>query len=321
MSKSEFQREIDALSISVINNFDDVVEEYSEQNEEIDGHRFGKKFFRINCECFPKLLEELTSSDDCSYITYANAIIKDGFVPKKLSCLYKQLRFDTYNSDETVAEELVVNEVLSSQILNYFGVPTVYNSACALKNEKAKKEYGLLSIDFLNGDSEFETLEDLGYKIPSGEIRFLKQNENFADEDDRLRDNFDDFITSVLVRLFVLHDGDFRNFNIGNISNLENGKNQLINFDFEFTFDDIMPDGTSNFIGRMASTLESLKKNYHDIYTSFLDKCMSLQRGINKISARNIKPINKYHKDIVFNRLKRNLKLIQEAVKKIEYTM
>jgi len=321
MVNSSYQREFDALSISVIKDFDQVATEYDEQDSGLDGHRFGKKFYRIDSSCFPKLLTGLRENEDCGYITYANGVIRDGMIPEKLSCLFKPLRFEAYSSEESVAEELVVNEVLASQILNYFGCPTVYNTATIRRNENGVAEYGLVSVDFSTDDEEFKTLRELKQTVPEWIINrndWKKWQDNSGEYP---QEYLDDFIYSFLVRHIILHDGDYNDNNLANLIDNENGEKRLLNFDFEYAFDDIMFAGVSEFMKCLMTTLTELRKHNPGLYKRFIDNCTNLQRAIDNIPPSKLQPINEYHKEIVYDRLKMNLNLVQEAVRRIENVM
>ena len=306
MKKAIFQKEIDALSIVPIKDFDSVKEEYHEQDLFVDGHRNNKRFFRVDREVFSKLLLELQNNENCDYITYANEVIKEGFVPKKLSCLLKPLRFDRYKSPETNPEELIVNEVLTSQLLNYFGCSTVYNVPIKVVNRDGKNEYALLSVDFLNADNEFKTFNESELWIGRS---YLSSNEIFKNFPKCI---YEEYAYAYLIRFCLLHDGDLKDENFGILKNKVNGNLKVINFDYEFSFDDVMPAGKVQFLKDTRFDLETIKKYCPKVYNKFMSHCTKLSIAINKISKWNVKILNKYHKNIVFNRLKRNLKYIEQ---------
>ena len=312
MIKHNFQKEIDALSISSIKNFDKYVENYDEQDLDFDGHRVDKKFVRVDSKCFEKLLKEIQNNPECSYVTYMNPVIKQGFIPKKLSCFLKPLRYDKFGSNDD-PKKLVVNEVLSSQIMNYFECPTVYNAVTTIKTKKCK-DLALLSVDFLNMDDEFKTFTDLtvyssGLTFPHKcGLHFSKLPE----------DIYNQFAYSFLIRYYLLHDDDFRDNNIGELKNKETNKKRAINYDYEFTFEDIMPSGTREFVDTMVEGFRVAKQFCPKELDKFLQKCLYLDFALEKISKRDVEYVNSYHKNLVCSRLKRNLRLINEAIEIME---
>ena len=78
MKYSDFRRYIKKVN-------DDQIEEYAmiEPNKEdfIYGLR-KKKFVRFSSELFGALIQELRNNTNCSYDTYINEIIKEGYTPE-----------------------------------------------------------------------------------------------------------------------------------------------------------------------------------------------------------------------------------------------
>lgn len=307
---SKKEKLINALSCRVIDNFEKHKEDYYEQDGELDGHRIDKVFYRVDSECLKPLIDELINNPNCGYITYMNNVIKEGFVPKKISCLSKQLRWDMNYIIEGLSDELIVNEVLASQMLNYFGCPTVFNTATIIKDVEGKTEYVLISADFMSESDNFKTLWDCYCGIYDLEETIQRLKKGIPTKSKIIKNEIiEEFLYTYFVRRYVLHDGDFNADNIGFLINKENKKIQLLNFDYEFAFDNDFLAGKVNLVRELKDNLSYLVKKYPRIYEKFIKKCEEVYGGLKKISKRDIKVINKYHGSVV-SRLKSNLSTV-----------
>ena len=139
-------------------------------DEELLGVR-EKRFLRVKNDCIEKLVEDLKDGNT-SYISYVNDAIKDGMIPQSVSMLLKDHRYweGKKETGQNNPYKLLLAEVLVSQILNFYGCPTVFNSAVYTK-WRDKKYYKLASLDFLSeGDDFYNFKEDvalvISYSLP-----------------------------------------------------------------------------------------------------------------------------------------------------------
>jgi len=304
--KSEKQKIKELLSFTFFENFENYAENYHEQNGYIEGHRFGKQFFRVDNHIFKPLIEELQSNKECGYLTYANNVIKSSFVPKKISAMTKQLRFDEEVVDESVSEELILNEVLSSKIMNYYGCPTCYNTAIKCKAPYDNEdEFELLSVDFIPYEHTFYTFDEHGIIISSNlekvvEAIKTKIMANYGKENSEDAEKFiEDFVLSQLVREHILCDDDCFHTNSGILINNENLNIQLINFDYEFAFNKYVQTDKLRKEW-FKEHLRYTKQKFPKIYEKFCQKTLILEKELERLITNNdIKYFNDYHKQIL----------------------
>lgn len=243
-------------------------EDYDEKDSiSLEGHR-EKEFYRIDSELFQDLVKELQSNPNCGYVTYLNKIIRDGYVPKKISCMVKRLEPDTKNELKVDDPDLTFKESLASQILNLYGCPTAYN--LTVKDKEIQKDYAytLLSVDMVSND--ILTFENLGCDLTNNlavnlqSIDFHLRKKIMQGELPNTCNNqiIEDYIYSFLIRKFVLQDGDFYEYN-GGLLTQENGDIQYVNFDFEHCFFQYF--GWPN----ITKSLTLVKEKYPHIYEDF----------------------------------------------------
>lgn len=260
---------------------DGVVEEY-DQNFETGKYKLtglrSKHFVRCSSELFGGLVSELQNNKNTSYITHVNELIKDGYIPEYLSVLIK---------DGGVLEGNI-REVVSSRILNYFGVPTTYETLARGSGNQAVNHY-VLSADFIGSPiDEFYTLDELGimvYNTPLENIvtdmnkllnTFYRSRRlfNFGAID---RSQFDvqkeqvieDFLYGYIVRRYVLDNRDLHGDNIGVIIRKDDLSISLApNYDFEQTLEHIaIIDDTSTI-----DNIKFVRFMYPHIFAKFLNK-------------------------------------------------
>lgn len=294
-----------SVSFSFINNFEDIKEDYHEQDGGLVGHRGDKAFYRVDSESLKSLIEELQNNPDCGYVTNANDVIKDGVVPQKLSAMIKQLRWDSDSYNESLSEELIINEVLSSQILNYFGCPTSYNTAVKVKNEENMDEFQLLSVDFVPFGTKFETFDEYSCRIIDS-VEYTVENlrkqmfSMMGKVPDENSEKFvEDFVYSYLVRKYVINDHDFFHINAGVLSD-ESLQMQYLNFDFEFCFYSEFPNLRRGNIKQVKEDLIYVEKNFPRVYDIFVKKLNIFSHELKRLINNNeIEYLNKYHKFVV----------------------
>lgn len=234
--KERVRRAVEINCVDYVCNPSDEYDVYTSEN--LSGHR-SKKYYRVDAALLSPFIKEFTSNPDSGYITTINELLSIGYVPKKVSALNKVISFNNYDRYQDPIK-LLYAEVLSSQILNFFGCPTTCNVAIKSRNEES---YEVLSLDFLSYGEAFLTFDDLGCDFSGDLMANVKQiKEEFAMSyfDEYNKDDLDkvinDYVYSFLVRRHILKDSDFHDFNSGIIFNRETKEVKYINFDFEYGF-------------------------------------------------------------------------------------
>lgn len=176
-----------------------------------------KVFARIDSNSVYPLIHAIRSDSNCSYVTYANDLIKSGETPRKLSTMVK------YSRELDI--DMMVNEVIGSRLLNLFGVPTVYNE-CFVCDDT----YLTCSVDFMKNNENIQTVaEILNIDIPSFNLaETIEQSKRAFDyvwhhtlnnSDENYAESLDEFIYRILEMYFfkvlLLRDSDFAIHNIG----------------------------------------------------------------------------------------------------------
>lgn len=268
------------LNVSKLDINNVKTEVYDGYPSHLDG-RCEKMFFRVNSGCLKDYVEEVCDNEEASYISYVNEIIKEGYVPKKISVLCKDVSKRLDDEDESRIKAASC-EVLSSQILNFFGCPTVFNKM--VKGElDCETRYSVMSVDFLSYGEEITTLDALNCRFVglNNAIKTVKgalQKYEGIFLDEQIEKVVEDFVYSYLIRRILLGDFDFIPVNIGIIENKEKGTLQLINFDFEGTFNGRYPLAKCDLI--------YCKNNYPEIYDRFLNKFMELYNGMEDLRCK-----------------------------------
>jgi len=278
MNKKILESVRKAIAFDLIYDFDDIKERYDEQDTFYEGHRVEKEFFRVDSKYFQPLIDELLNNPDCGYYTYANDVIKEGVVPEKLSCLLKQLKKSHY-SDNSPHKKLSVNEVLSSQILNYYGCPTTYNVPIVVNDCENNNEYKILSVDFATEGKDFKTFDEFNANIWNNTKDSLERIVLALDDmgftEDVKNKFMEDFVASHIVRTHILTDFDFSSKNAGMLGD------KYLNFDYELCFKEY--DNVERAIKRstLQSNLIFAKNNYPTIYVKLKQKTYDLSKAVN----------------------------------------
>lgn len=261
-----------------------VREEYVEPdflNEYIDGSR-EKGFFRYSTEIFGELIDEIRKNSECGYETYMNDIIKDGYTPKYLSALQKELRF--YNKEFNTGYK----EVVASRILNFFGVPTTYDKLVEIGGVQH-----VLSVDFMRENEKIYNLEELDmvgecrFNLQSnltGLINVLKKiyNKSYSDEElcleyteetqSHIKECQEQYVYGWLIRNFVLSDWDYLMRNTGILVNKQDNYIRLApNYDMEYSFHNykMPPEEMSKLMYR---NVKFVSDYYPEIFVKFNNK-------------------------------------------------
>lgn len=190
-----------------------------------------------------------------SYVTYLDCVAEE-IVPEYISVMIKK------NSENNT-----IMEVLASQILNYFGVPTVLNIPVKCKNGKLK----LMSVDSISTNEIFTTFLDYGlgvYTFNAGVFDGLERLTKLNNEDKEKI--ISDYILTYLVRSCVLADFDFESYNVGLLNNKSTNNWKLVNFDLESTFWTTDLD----YYGKLQ--IERFYKSHPEIINKFREKLNDL---------------------------------------------
>lgn len=196
--------------------------------DELTGAGF-KRFFRYNGSCFDDIKQELLSNQNSSYITYFNNIAKEGIVPEWVSVLAK--KSDMFRA---------YREIITSQILNYCGVPTCANISIYDKNQKFERT--LVSVDFISENERFLNSEDMKLKYKEYSLeswlsvlsKALDKMKIIKRKPELKEKIIKDFVYSFIVRRGLLGDTDCQTWNMGLLINEKDGYLKLINFDYEY---------------------------------------------------------------------------------------
>ena len=256
-----------AIEIDFVDYVYDAGDEYDVHTKDsLAGHR-DKRYFRVDTSLFAPFIKEFSTNPDSSYITHINDLVSTGYVPKKVSVLNKVISSNNYDRHKNPIK-LVYSEVLSSQILNFFGCPTTCNVAIKPKEEE---RYEVFSLDFLSYGEDFITFDELCCSF-SGDLRenvrmikyeFRMSYFNKYNQED-LTKVIEDYIYSFFVRRYVIKDMDFYDNNSGIIFNRETGSVKYINFDFEYGFNPSKP--------HLEENLMYCLEYYPEVYDRFVSK-------------------------------------------------
>ena len=310
-----------ALKIKIIDDDLKIKQFYDEQYGTLEGSRGDKTFYRFKSEVLQSLIAELHTNTDCGYKTYVNNVIKEGFIPKHISCMVKQVRyFNLYGTNQQIKNENFSDEVyayketLASQILNYYGCPTVYNLLLKTKDFRGEDEYKVISADFMQEGQTFLTfaeydcsLSTLKESIKNIKEKILKKIKTI-DESEKKK-FIEDFVLSYLVRIYILMDFDFSNSNIGVLIDTDNRKLSPINFDFEQSFYEADPS-----ISEIVEILEYVKTTYPKIYNKFVELTHTLNQALLTISTKRPTYDIESAKDYVYRNLKENVCKVDKAI-------
>ena len=274
MKYSDFRRYIKKVN-------DDQIEEYAmiEPNKEdfIYGLR-KKKFVRFSSELFGELIQELRNNPNCSYDTYINEIIKEGYTPEYISVILKDANQDVINNDTLKIGHL--REKIASGIMNYFGCKTTYDTLVSVDGE-----FKCCSVDFNKENETLYIADELKpYCTQIGGLRELiieldSKFKHFSKEkhvQTGVKPEIDfmrEYVYNYLVRKFVLVDRDFGFHNVGIVHNAKANTLSLApNFDYEYTFLHMELSRNKLFKNSRINDLKFVRKYYSSIYSKFLTK-------------------------------------------------
>lgn len=267
----------------------DFVDETSEHNW-LTGH--SKKWCELaDRRFFEDFIRYMKNNPNSSFqICYDTDKIVKGEVPHSISVFIKEMS----------RESKVEAEIFASHIMNYFGLPTSFNTRIIGNNGKEMKNY-LMSVDFLRPNEKLVLLVDLtGENMENwvnldvrhflegdfeNNIKLIRKLLHETLDEEKINysqkdiDEFMSFlVSSMLVRTFLLGDSDFLIQNTGILINEKNKTFRPIpNFDFECSF-------ASNYYNRESldtifETLPEIQAMFPNEYSEFIEKMNKLTRN------------------------------------------
>lgn len=282
---------------------------YEEYDEYIDDNLLGvrkKNFLRVDNACLQQFISELKNNKNASYITYVNDSVKEGYLLSKMSAMVKKYEYseDVKYNDELKPEELLCREVLGSQMLNYYGVPTVFNSG-VYSYKDGVRNFSLVSLDFMSEGDEFLNLRDEDVNILDWSTNFMQSLNNLRKYLNKMKGIhylkkekiMEDFVYSYLVRNIVLRDIDFRDRNMGIIVNNDKKTYQFINFDYEYCFEKPLIEYDTRYYNVVVHDMKFIQEAYSKVYEKFIKKTLELQNKFDELEKINYN--NESHKQYV----------------------
>ncbi|MBE5734826.1 MAG: hypothetical protein E7361_00010 [Clostridiales bacterium] len=261
------------------------------------GHR-NKEFVMCDSLAFGELITELQSDPNSSYVTYNSDIIKEGITPKYISALMYYKPNTSFTNESAVKKMLtktnpIISEVLSSRILNFMDIPTVYNTFALLEENKDeelstgnKAGINVLSVDFIGKNERFmstsDIIEDSLWSLP-GLLPILENNNKVIkyyylvtqspekiDRATELATNHT--IDNYLTHSLLLKNTDYMTDNYGWIINDATlDIHPAPAYDLEFTLEDKLDVYSIN-----RNDIEYIKEHYPKRLDQFIDKCNQL---------------------------------------------
>ena len=273
------------------------IEQYGEvdytKDNELIGH-MKKSFVRVDSKAIKSFVKELQLNPNCGYVSYANAVIKEGFVPKKLSVMLKQGKGNQQRQLINGSHSsLEYRESIASKFLNYLGCPTCYNFVVNGKSGKY-----VASVDFISPNEKFYSFEDFdmrwSYNLDKmeksvNEVLSKFEFNSTAEAAKNKQKFFNDLVYSMLVREALVADGDFHTGNFGFLYNEKEKTIKFINFDMEFLF------LSSNFLVVFKNAISKIRKKYPEVYDKFMNHVRYIVDTFDKQKLRGIKDANTYN--------------------------
>ena len=260
--------------------------------------RSNKWCVRVNGKMyFSDLIQEMKRHPNSSYGTcFTKDEFLEGNIPEYFSVILKQPQDKEFRD----------SEVFASRVLNYFGVPVVYNRAVNKSFGERGVEHFLMSVDFLQKNERFIKLCDMmnypelkdikrlsvyGTKnVVDGIVTSLEKTLSFLNLDVKKQEMNvlkKDLVYSILVRYVLLADSDFRN---GNSGFLYNVKTKSIRSAPNFDMEEIFSGGfvSSRGIGEdRFNELEIIFNEYPEVFCDFVTKLSSIlkkdRNGVSKL--------------------------------------
>lgn len=242
----------------------------------LDGH-MPKQFARVSWEEVLDFEKELIENPNNTYISYVNNMIKLGLIPEEVAVLLKDY-------DACIG---VNYENTTCKLLNYFGVPTVYTFQYIAYEKPfsasiycASQDEELINLRNETG-STFFNVEEINEVFDMIKGRYNLKGAKYA----KFRN---DFIRTILVRVVILGDIDFKFENIGILHNKSTGEIRLVNYDFEYMF------GTSSWDVELREYVaEIVAKRFPKIFQDVCNRLQEIIKYRNDILMSDLLPKEK----------------------------
>ena len=245
----------------------------------LDGHLY-KNFYRCFSNAIPKLFDS-TLYKQPSYKTYFSNISQNGLIPEKISVLLKAAH----------RKSTLVQEVIASQILNFFNCKTPFNFAVKTQNDN---DNYLASIDFISYNEKLVLFNELNIIWTEDVNAMVKQLDCLTKDKTSVLYNTktenltklkDDLILSFLVRYCLLKDADFDLYNCGLLVNKLNNSVSFINFDFELCLKPTYFSEAKNILIKFIMSYAC--ENNSSLYYNFIDICYILNQVLTEVNFEN----------------------------------
>lgn len=320
----DYLKNFTETSLDTSRNFPNNISPYVKDYDFVEGKLPGydeKWFARIGkMHLYRELVSELKNNPDCVYdICYDRSDLQ-GVCPAEFSAVLKRPNYWCE----------VDFDVFGSRVLNYFGLPTVFNRKFEAKADDGFFRNYLASISFIKQDEEFFDLQEAFNFAPKFDIKkcikkglktilddygknleiFLKSQhipvtKEFIDDSKRF------MAYSINLRLALLNEGDLRNGNTGVVLNKKHKSARIApNHDYGELFDPDMAKEKGRF-----DLLDEWQGMYSEDFSDFVDRVLSFVARENGRPSVCEKMINQFIreeniKQLVANSIFENVKEI-----------
>ena len=264
----------------------DFVDESSRSNR-LTGYS-DKYCVRAHVMLLRDLVKEILINPNSSYqFCYTTEEIMTGSFPEYFSVLMKQ-------PDSLHAVE---SEVFASRLLNYFGVPVVYNRRIDKGYPHYESSKYVMSVDMIRRNEKLVLLNDFvpltgHYDVSRYDRNGLKETLdmnchylkayldsegiNYTEDD---IENYKLFLfNSILIRIMLLGDMDLRNGNAGILIDIKNKTfRPLPNFDMEKSFSTLANSNRFSYL-----------KEFYDLYPKEYDEFIRKMIGLFEPTKRGL---------------------------------
>jgi len=316
MGKETDQKKPDFIEFS--NNLDDdgYLTEFSKKRAGFSiGGTTRKRFVRFRADVFDDLMKAMKSKN-CSYVTYFDELVKggylrpDGYPFEYIAAMLKHTRLGTI-------QEMEVEE-LTSKLLNYFNLPTVYNKTFYLGGRPRT-----LSVDFLKNNEQIIPMSNGNPALKDTPIEqwdspqvwdkgfrnaISKIIKNVPNKQQIIDNIMQDIFKGYLYRAILLGDYDYSSRNLMIIYDPSKNDWKLSpNLDFEMA---LTPVDHEKFTTLFRPMLDFIKNKYPDIFNQFLNKISTIKRDRNIVKIINSSIANEKDRFKYYFLLKNNARMI-----------
>lgn len=244
---------------------------------------YAKKWnVRVDRKDLKLLIEELVNNERSSYRTcYTREEYESGDIPNELSAILK------------LPDSVEVGfEVFGSRILNFFGIPVVYNKkVVGMASESEDRVDYVLSLDALQANEEYCDLIQVVSRYKGAELmkypymgikntiqaiiekirQYLELN-GIGYTEDQLKTAETELVYSIAVRGILCGDRDFRNGNTGII--IDRNRNEFKCMFPNMDFGDFFKSDVS--MQKRLKLLEELYMDYPEVFEMFMERMTDL---------------------------------------------